>query len=264
MNTQFETRTVNVAPGLTPNNVMVKGQGAPLVFLHGPFGQEWTPFLDSLAQSFQVFAPANPGAEDLADLEVLDDIHDLVLYYDTLIENLGLEGPFHLVGHSYGGMVAAEYAAAYPKRIGRLVLIDAMGLWRDDAPVNEFVTVAPEVLAKQMWYDPKNPYLLARAAQNQDLEAAQAEAVKQFVALASAAHFCFPIPERGLHKRLHRISSNTLVIWGEQDGLVPPVYASEFGTRISNASAKVLEGAAHCPHIEQCEATVGAVQDFLR
>jgi pimeloyl-ACP methyl ester carboxylesterase len=105
--------------------------------------------------------------------------------------------------------------------------------------------------------------VVARTAPPEDLEEAQAETVRRFVALASVAHFCFPIPERGLHKRLHRITSDTLVLWGAQDGLVPPVYASEFSTRIGNASAQVLEGAAHFPHIEQCDASAAAVTSFL-
>jgi pimeloyl-ACP methyl ester carboxylesterase len=55
----------------------------------------------------------------------------LLLYYDDLFDRLGLDR-VDLVGHSFGGMVAAEYAATFRDRVGKLVLIDAMGLWRDD------------------------------------------------------------------------------------------------------------------------------------
>ena len=46
--------------------------------------------------------------------------------------------------------------------------------------------------------------------------------------LACTGKFVWPIPDKGLKKRLHRITAPTLVLWGEQDGLVPPIYASDF------------------------------------
>ena len=70
-------------------------------------------FLDDLSTSRKVYAPAHAGSVDLADLEALDGLWDLLLYYDDLFAALGLQ-KFDLVGHSFGGMVAAEYAATYP------------------------------------------------------------------------------------------------------------------------------------------------------
>ena len=54
------------------------------------------------------------------------------------IRRLGLGAPA-LVGHSFGGMVACEIAAAMPERVKRLVLIDPLGLWRDELPVNNWM-----------------------------------------------------------------------------------------------------------------------------
>lgn len=256
-------RHLELSGSLSPNPVIAEGTGSPLVFLHGPFGQEWTGFLDDLAQRHRVFAPANPGAEEPADLELLDDLHDLVLYYDEVFDGLGLTAPFDLVGHSYGGMVAAEYAAAYPGRIRRLVLIDPMGLWRDDAPVNEFINVNPQVLLSQLWADTGNPAVAARLEPPADAAAGLARYVRQFTTLASVSHFTFPIPERGLHRRLRRVRAKTLLVWGEQDGLVPPVYAGDFQRLIADTEVCLVPGAGHLPHVEQRDAVSRRTLDFL-
>ncbi|WUI01412.1 alpha/beta fold hydrolase [Spirillospora sp. NBC_00431] len=248
---------IELGGGLGPNPVLHKGAGDPaVVFLHGPFGQEWTGYLDDLAERHRIYAPSNPGADEPGDLQLLDHLWDLVLYYDELFERLGLDR-IDLIGHSYGGMVAAEFAATYPSRVRRLVLIDSMGLWRDDAPVNEFVTVAPATLDAQLWH--RRPWPGPEPGHDE----AQQQTLRRFGAVASTAHFSFPIPERGLVKRLRRVTAATLVLWGAQDGLIPAVYAGEFERHIPDAIAEIVEGAGHYPHIEQREMVSRRTLEFL-
>ena len=71
------------------------------------------------------------------------------------------------------------------------------------------------------------------------------------------------MPDRGLARRLHRITAPTLVIWGAQDGLVPAVYAEEFGKRIAGARVEVLEGCGHVPQVEKQAETLALVRGFL-
>jgi pimeloyl-ACP methyl ester carboxylesterase len=257
------TSRVTLGGTLRPNPVIAKGAGSPVVFLHGPFGQEWPGFLNDLAERHRIYAPANPGAEEPADLEMLDDVHDLVLYYDELFENLDINGPFDLIGHSYGGMVGAEYAATYPGKVRRLVLIDAMGLWRDEFPVEEFITTSPETLAPLLWTDLTNPDVIARITPSEDVSEAQSQMVKQFVSLASVGHFTAPIPERGLHKRLRRVRAASLLLWGQQDGLVPPQYAQEFADRITDSEISIIEGAGHYPYVEKRPEVSRRILEFL-
>ena len=62
-----------------------------------------------------------------------------------------------LVGHSFGGMVAAEIAANNPERVDRLVLIAPIGLWRDDHPVPDISGIPPEQLPGLVLADPEGP-----------------------------------------------------------------------------------------------------------
>jgi pimeloyl-ACP methyl ester carboxylesterase len=255
-------QNIEMPAGFAANPVLSKGQGAPVVYLHGPFGQEWDGFLDDLASYRRVYAPAHAGSEQTEDLEQLDGIPDLLLYYDDLFDRLGLER-VDLIGHSFGGMVAAEYAATFRDRVGKLVLIDAMGLWRDDAPVQDHLLVAPEKLVKLLFHDPSKPEVAAKLAMPKDRDAMNAAMVHRFGSLASTSHFIHPIPERGLRKRLRRIKADTLVLWGAEDALVPSVYAQEFAARIRNARLETISNAGHTPHVEQRAAVSAAVKSFL-
>jgi pimeloyl-ACP methyl ester carboxylesterase len=257
------TQNIEMPAGFAANPVLSKGQGAPVVYLHGPFGQEWDGFLDDLASYRRVYAPAHAGSEQTEDLEQLDGIPDLLLYYDDLFDRLALER-VDLIGHSFGGMVAAEYTATFRNRVGKLVLIDAMGLWRDDAPVQDHLLVAPEKLVKLLFHDPSKPEVAAKLAMPKERDAMNAAIVHRFGSLASTSHFIHPIPERGLRKRLRRIKAETLVLWGAQDALVPAAYAAEFGALIPNVRVEMIEKAGHSPQVEQRKVLSGHLERFLR
>ena len=126
-------------------NVKVAGSGPPVVFFHGAFGLQWDAFLDGLAQTHTVYAPEHPGTTPGApdSIKPIDTLWDLVLYYYELLDELGLDSPV-IVGHSFGGMVAAEVAATNPRRVSKLVLIDPVGLWRDDTPVTNWMMTAQD------------------------------------------------------------------------------------------------------------------------
>jgi pimeloyl-ACP methyl ester carboxylesterase len=81
--------------------------------------------------------------------------------------------------------------------------------------------------------------------------------------LACTGKFVWPIPDKGLKKRLHRISAPTLIVWGKQDGIVSPVYADDFAAAIAGARVELLDNAAHAPQIEQTEAVSSLVTSFL-
>lgn len=256
---------VSVWDGRIQAHVKQAGAGPPLVFIHGAYGLRWDPFLDLLAQTHTVYAPEHPGtsAGDPDAIQALDDLWDLVLYYDELFDRLGLDAPA-LVGHSFGAMVAAEVAATHRRRTSALVLISPIGLWRDDAPVQNWMALAPDVLVKAVCHDPEGPIAKAAFALPEDPQA-QIDAIVQLTwTLGCTGKFVWPIPDKGLKKRLHRIQARTLIVWGRQDGLVPPVYADEFRQRIAGSRVEMVDRAAHLPHLEQMGVVGPAVQAFLK
>ena len=68
---------------------------------------------------------------------------------------------------------------------------------------------------------------------------------------------------KGLKKRIHRISAPSLIVWDENDRLIPPVYAEEFGRCIPHAQHLLLPQWGHEPLLKQCEALVSRVRGFF-
>jgi pimeloyl-ACP methyl ester carboxylesterase len=244
--------------------VLSKGDGPPLVFFHGPWGLQWDPFLDELAGSFTVHAPEHPGTSPGRpdDIYQLDGLWDLVLCYDELLEGLGLESAA-FVGHSFGAMVACEVAAAYPGRARRLALIDPLGLWREDAPIVNWMLLNPRDLPGHIFRDPDGDAARRMFAPAQDPEAVAMARVRLVWAVGASGKFLWPLPDKGLKKRIHRVRAPTLLVWGKEDRLVPPVYGEEFARRIPGARVEVVDQAGHAPHLEHPEVVARLVRDFL-
>ena len=131
---EHKETTLSLRGGKFEIQLVEGGSGPDLLYLHGEHGfSGWAPFIDALAENFHVYAPAHPGVADSIGLEELDDLWDLVLFYEELMTGLGIEGA-GVVGHSYGGMVAAELAAHRKDLVSRLALVGSLGLWRDEFP----------------------------------------------------------------------------------------------------------------------------------
>jgi pimeloyl-ACP methyl ester carboxylesterase len=252
--------TVRIWDGELAIRVKSSGSGAPLVYLHRAAGLRWDHFLSQLATLRAVYAPEFPGTStgDPYAVHAIDDISDLVLAYEEVIRRLGVERPV-LIGHSFGGMLAAELAAHFPALPSRLVLVSPLGLWRPEAPVGNWLVTPPG----DLFYQPSSEAAQAALAMPSDPQAAQSAGVAAVWASACAAKFAWPIPDRGLRARLHRIAAPTLIVWGRHDRVVPAVYADEFAAAIPSAKVAVIEDCGHFPQIEQFGATAEAITDFL-
>ncbi len=259
------TRTVTVWQGRVPVRVHVKGAGPAVMFLHGPWGLTWGPFLDALAQQFTVYAPEHPGTSpgDPEAIQHVDTLWDLVLCYDELLEALRL-GEVMLAGHSFGAMMACEVAALRPSRVRRLALLDPIGLWLAEAPVVNWMLLGPAEMAAHVFDKPDGAAARAMFAVPEDPEEGALARTRLTWAMGATGKFIWPIPDKGLGKRIHRVTAPTLLVWGAADRLVPRAYAQEFAGRLPDARLEVVAGAGHAPHLEQPEATARIVQAFLK
>jgi pimeloyl-ACP methyl ester carboxylesterase len=196
-------------------------------------------FLDRLAATHRIYASRHPGTTpgDPDAIHQLDEWSDLVVYYGELLDRLGLGAPA-LVGHSFGGMVACEIAAAMPERVKRLVLIDPLGLWRDDLPVNNWMILPEDQRRQALFADPAG----AAAERFFKLPAEpEARAEAGFIwSQACTGKFVWPIPDRGLKKRMHRIAAPSLIVWGDADAVIAPDYVRDFAERIADARVVLI------------------------
>jgi pimeloyl-ACP methyl ester carboxylesterase len=241
------------------------GEGAPLVFLHGAGGVEaQDPFLDALAKKYRVYAPLLPGYGDSEECSELRDMLDFTLHSWDVVEALGLRDPI-LVGHSMGGMIAAEMAAIAPHDVSRLGLIAPAGLWLDQFPIPDFFSLLPFQLAEILFFDAKIGAQLMGAGGAMNF--ADPEWLKTFLVrnarqLGTAGKLLFPIPERGLAGRLYRIEAKTVIVWGDGDKLIPLAYAERFQAGIRGSRLVVIREAAHMVPLEQTAQTVAALDQL--
>jgi pimeloyl-ACP methyl ester carboxylesterase len=248
----------------TSVRVFEAGSGASLVFMHGAGGLfPQNPFLDKLAERYHVFAPEFPAYGESTGEELLEDMQDFALHGWDVITALGLSQP-HLMGHSMGGMIAAEMACLAPNDLNKLILVSSAGLWIDEHPIPDLFSFLPHEFAQYLFYDRTQ----GEAMLTGGLDLKNPEALKEFYIgnskrLSMAGKILFPIPNRRLSKRLYRLTAPTLVVWGKSDKLIPPVYADRFKALIPQAELVQIAEAGHMVPYEQPEAFVSAVTRFL-
>lgn len=246
--------------------VKEQGSGEPVLFLHGAGGPMWDPLLEALSQNYRVLMPAHPGFGASTGNEELQDIHDLIYYYLDFLDAAKLDN-VRLIGHSLGGMFAAELAAVQPQRINKLVLIAPVGLWNQEYPVLDIFGVMPQEMVAAMFHDPKG--VAAQGMGQMPDPATQNEAFVEFMvgraqSMAVTAKYLWPIPNKGLRRRVHRIKAPTLIVWGESDGLAPPQYGKDFQNLIAGSKLEMVKEAGHAPQLEQPQQVAELIGRFLR
>ena len=240
------------------------GSGEPLLYLHGAGGLLGIdPFLEELGKDFKVVAPHLPGYGESTGGEPIEDIVDACLFYHQLLDDLGIASA-HVVGHSMGGMLAAELAALDVHRVKKLVLVSPAGFWLEQHPIPDPFALDLADLAAHLFHDPKSPLAQMFTTIPTDPQQLADMYVERTKRLTQASRFLWPIPDRGLKKRAWRIEAPTLLLWGESDRLIPPVYAGEFVSRIKNSRTAAIKEAGHMVMYEQPEAFVKTVREFLK
>lgn len=232
------------------------GEGTPLLYLHGFEGHPGdAPFLRRLAQTRLVIAPEHPGFGDSEGLAAMHDITDQALHFRRIIRALGTRR-IDVVGHCLGGMFAAELAAISPHLVRRLVLVNSYGLWDDANPLPDAFSLAPAQLAAAKWQNPE-------AAPTEPTPPGGDTPLARQRNLGAATKFMWPIPDRGLTRRLPFIEAPTLVLHGTADGLVPPAYGERLASLIPNAAFHPIANAGHLPMLDAEDAFTEAVTTFL-
>lgn len=259
-----ETRRLKLWQGRIATDVEIAGSGPPLLYLHGPWGlAPDRAFTARLAGAHTVYAPRFPGTTpgDSEGAHALDGWLDLAVYHGELLDALQLEAPA-VVGHSFGGLIAAELAAASPRSVSRLALIDPVGLWRDDLPVKNWMILSERERRTVLFADPDGEAAKKFFAVPSD-PAGRVDTLSQLIwSQACTGKFVWPLPDRGLKHRIHRIAAPTLIVWGQADRVIDPAYAQEFAKRIAGAKPLMVDGAGHLPHLEKLEAVAKAVEAF--
>ena len=245
------------------SRVWKAGEGPKLGFLAGFGGlPRWTPFLEVLARERTVIVPSLPGFPGgERGHTVLDNHLDWVLAMHQLLHKVGLDGA-DLAGSSVGGSLAAEAAAIWPVSVRRPALIAPFGLFDEKDPATDpWAQRAPDV-----------PGLMCADAARWEALKAEPEGqnspewpIEQTRANEAAARIFWPLGNTKLEKRLPLITAPTLLLWGEQDRIMPRSYADRFAAGIAGKTEiRVIPGAGHLAELDQPEAAAEAILAWTR
>ncbi len=241
-------------------HVLEGGSGPDLVFLHSAGGlNPDDPFLVKLAERFHVCAPLLPGYGDSPESGEIRDMLDVTLLTFDVLAALGLSKPL-LVGHSIGGMIAAEMAAVCPNEVDRLCLIAPAGLWLDAHPAPDIFSMLPKEFPEALFHDVE----LGRELITSNVDIKDPKFLIPFLVtnarqLGMAGKLLFPIPERGLKDRIHRIKARTVLVWGDSDHVFPAPYAQAWKAAIAGAELVSVPDAGHMVTVEQTNAVLAAI-----
>jgi proline iminopeptidase len=263
--------------------VEVVGHGDPLLLMHGGPGLDHvslTPFRELADRHTVVFYDHRCNGRSTGAPVTSMTWENLTADADALREELGFER-WAVLGHSFGGQVALEYALRYPERVSHLVLLDTAGdaRWSQEN--------AAEVLAGRGF----SPKTVAVARRFYDGRIDPKDFVRASIRLLPAYDHRFSLlrlaremlkggwrasmrPEalifgghmmRGwsVMDRLGEILAPTLVIAGHDDFLFPPESQALLSAGIPNARLRIIERAGHNPQSERPAETLRAVADFL-
>jgi pimeloyl-ACP methyl ester carboxylesterase len=242
--------------------VRAVGEGSPLLFLHGGdyFSQNRS-FIDKLALDWRVIVPRHPGFGTSERPDGFRTVHDLAYLYLDLLERQDLKDAM-LVGSSFGGWIALEMCVRSVEQIGRLALIDALGVKfgsREARDIADIYALPSEELLRRTFFDP------GRAVPDYTrLDEDEATAIVRD-RMAAALYGWRPYMHNpGLCQWLHRVRVPTLVIWGDRDGIVAPDYGEKLCRSLPNARFELIRAAGHYPQIERPDEVVDAIERFAR
>jgi pimeloyl-ACP methyl ester carboxylesterase len=240
------------------------GDGPPFVYLHSTLGESlrWLPFHNAWARDFTVYSPLHPGFGASGGLDQINTIEDMAFHYVELFDALGLEQVI-LGGVSLGGWIAAEFAVRWPERVKCLWLSGAPGMWVEEEPLPDLFRLLrkPDALRELLFHDPKG-YMAEMLMGGEPDEERILQAYQSMTLLARLI-WERPYNPR-LPARLHRIQCPTLLLWGDDDRLVPPSYGEAYKKYLPQAEFKLIPQCGHLVMFEKEKEFVEAVTRFVK
>jgi proline iminopeptidase len=253
------------------------GEGLPCLVMHGGLGFDHSslhPWLDPLGEQIHLVyydhrsngRSGRPPQETLTFEQFCSDA-------DALREYLGFE-KVAVLGYSFGGFIALEYALRYPERLSHLILLDT-------APAFDYGEEI-EANARRKGATPEQLEALDAAVDDEaefwdllkrieplyfhtfDADLAERVLGKTIVCVEAADAGEALTEEWDLTLRLGEISAPTLILVGRDDFITPPSQAKIMHERIPNSELVIFERSGHFPHVEEPEAFFAAVRGWLK
>jgi len=254
-----------------PIHSVSQGDGDPVILLHGIAASlyDWMRMMPALSSSgYRALAPDLFGhGESLKPDDPSQYTIDTVYaYLEAWIEDLKLDRPAVMVGHSMGGYLSLRYGLSHPEQVSGLVLINPLYTGEQISPLMRLVRRRPEVSERALrrapeWllnallgWDPTKPADFSAEARRQ-IANDYKRASPHIVYLTQV------IPD--LTPSLSQVKIPTLVLWGDKDQTLNPASFKLLVSRLSDARSHAIPGCGHQPHIGKPALVNRLALDFI-
>jgi len=239
------------------------GSGPPLILIHGIGGDadEWALCIEALSARHRVLALdlLGFGRSDKPAIEY--GIAVFVEVLDHFLRELDIPRAA-LVGNSLGGWIAAAFALHFPERVNKLALVDTAGVWTGptDLPFDPRVSTHAHMrdIMEQVFYDKSlATNELVDLAYRQHLERGDGYTIDRLLQNLRAG-------QERLDDTISQLTMPVLLIWGEEDDLIPVENARRIHQLIPGSRLEIIPQCGHLPALEKPAEFVRLVTDFLR
>ena len=242
----FETKAAKVDAGKI--GYQVGGEGTPILYLHGAGGLVKNAVHESLATAHRVYLPTLPGFDGG---DFLDGVDSMPALADSLAEFIKseIDGPCDLVGHSFGGWLAAYVALRHPELVEMLVLECPAGFRPDD---KGGLSDDPKELLRTLYaYPDKRP----ADDRPEDVVRQNRQQVRHY-------HDGIPLDE-DLVGQLGEINARTMILYGTREEVIPIETCRILKDGLKDSYLIYIYDAAHFLEVDQPERVAGLILDFL-
>jgi pimeloyl-ACP methyl ester carboxylesterase len=256
-----EWQTRSVALGAVQLAVHEAGEGLPLLVLHDELGPPgWQAWHAEVATRRRLIVPVIPGFRG-DRVTWLRNMRDVAVLLGQLLRELGL-GPVDAIGLSFGGWLAAEMAVQNPGQFRRLTLVAPFGLKPSEGVIADMFLMTSAEYIRASFADPtavaEFPALFGDAGP--ELIESWEDARVECAQLGWQPYMHEPAMEMLLPAAGQL---PVLVVWGDQDAIVPEAAVRAYAQGLPNARLEVLPGCGHRPELERSERFAALTRDFF-
>jgi pimeloyl-ACP methyl ester carboxylesterase len=233
-----------------------EGRGRTLLLLHGLFGalSNWEGVVSRFSQNFRVIIPMLPIYEMPIKEAGLEGLRKFVEDF-VAMKNLD---DMIIMGNSLGGHIALLYTLKNSQKVKKLILTGSSGLFEDSMGGSYPKRGNYDYIRERVSYTFYDPKVASKELVDEVFEITNSiPKCMRIVAIAKSAQ------RNNIAEEIPNIKIPTLLVWGLNDTITPPMVAYEFNRLIPNSQLKFIDKCCHAPMMEHPEKFNELVEDFL-
>ena len=248
-----------IEAGGTKLHVKRGGRGRPVLVLHHETGTlDDLPFYDALAANHEVIVPHHPGYSRSERPDWMRSVRDIAVIHRGLLSELKVAKPA-LVGLGFGGWIAAEMATMAPADLSHLVLVGAMGIKPPQGDILDLAVTGYMDYTRAGFHDQK-AFDRVYGAEPPIDQLEMWDICREMSFRIAWKPYMY---SQTLPHLLGSVRVPALVVWGDDDRVVPQSAAGVYAKALPNAKLETVKASGHCVDMEQPEALAKLVTTFI-